>query len=247
MNPACRLNLEGTECQQWMNEVCAHCAQLLPSAEQAELWDKWWADDLPAPFKNRVNLMSAYDCHKLRREVARQVAAHGDQERYEAGGNHVWWSVCRGILLVLVLLSVLIAMVCALRILCNAVRRWSLSTAVECSPPAKVTPEKRKPPPPPSTPTDVETPPQEDPCKPSKQPKSFISFGRSTDPRTRYGPYKHQKLLKTECQPAEAESQKQPYPALKKPKPKPASTPRPAEKSGQHAEQQSTKNKSATK
>ncbi|KRK03504.1 uncharacterized protein LOC6536750 isoform X1 [Drosophila yakuba] len=80
MNPACRLNLESKECQEWMNEVCAHCAHLLPGVEEADLWDKWWSDELPTPFKPRVDLMSAYDCHKLRKEVARQVTARADRE-----------------------------------------------------------------------------------------------------------------------------------------------------------------------
>ncbi|XP_017111093.1 uncharacterized protein LOC108135062 [Drosophila elegans] len=239
MNPACRVSLESTECQEWMNEVCAHCAHLLPSAEQAELWDKWWADDLPAPFKNRVNLMTAYDCHKLRKDVARQVAALGDQERYEGANDHDWWSVYRDILMIPVLVSVLIAIVCALRILCNALQRCSTPMRMEYPPPAELKPEKGQTTP--STPTDVVSPPRKDPNKPSKSskpsklPKSFISFGRNTDPRTRFGPYKHQKLLKT--------SSLQELQHQLKAKP----VPRPAEKSDQHSEQQSTENKSATK
>nr|NP_001163593.1 uncharacterized protein Dmel_CG42505 [Drosophila melanogaster]ACZ94890.1 uncharacterized protein Dmel_CG42504 [Drosophila melanogaster]AGK45237.1 GH04404p3 [Drosophila melanogaster] len=203
MNPACRLNLESKECQEWMNEVCAHCAHLLPGVEEAELWDKWWSDELPAPFKSRVNLMSAYDCHKLRKEVARQVTNSRDQEWHEDEGNPVTWTLCQLILLIIVMVSSIIAMVCALKVICESQRRWSGRT--KCAPPIKVKQEEKPPPPP----ADVETPPQKDSCKPAKQPKAFISFGRTTDPRTRFGPYKHQKLLQTasmlpECQPAES-------------------------------------------
>nr|XP_016993161.2 uncharacterized protein LOC108054634 [Drosophila takahashii] len=251
MNPACRVSLEGRECQDWMNEVCAHCAHLLPSSEEAELWDKWWADELPAPFKSHVNLMSAYDCHKLRKEVARQVLAHGDQEWYEEVGNPVTWTVSHLILMILVMISALITMVFALKMLYDGVRRWS--KRVKCKPPRDPKPEMKPPPlTPPPPPADVETPPQKDPCKPTKQPKSFISFGRSNDPRTRFGPYKNQKLLKTassmlECQKTvEAESP----PAKSTSKSKSTPTPRvpTSEQSDQqHVERHSTKNKSATK
>ncbi|XP_017041237.1 uncharacterized protein LOC108088092 [Drosophila ficusphila] len=232
MNPACRLNLESRECQEWMNEVCAHCAHLLPSAEEADLWDKWWADDLPAPFKSRVGLMSAYDCHRLRKEVARQVEAHGKEEWHESGRRSVMWSICRLILVILVMISAVIAIIFALRMLYDGIRRWY--------PPVKCVTKKKPKTPPPSSTTDVETPPPKDRCKPLKQPKAFISFGRSSDPRTRFGPYNHQKLLKTaaslrDCQPSE------PNPAKKKP------TSQTSKKSDQHVEQQSGKNKSATK
>ncbi|EDW97034.1 uncharacterized protein LOC6536750 isoform X2 [Drosophila yakuba] len=206
MNPACRLNLESKECQEWMNEVCAHCAHLLPGVEEADLWDKWWSDELPTPFKPRVDLMSAYDCHKLRKEVARQVTARADREWYEDEGNPVTWTLYQLIILIMVMVSTVIAMLCALKMLCDGIRRWSGSR--NCVPTKKKKAEEKPPPPPP--PADVETPPprQKDACKPAKQPKAFISFGRTTDPRTRFGPYKHQKLLQTatipECQPPES-------------------------------------------
>ncbi|XP_017076791.2 LOW QUALITY PROTEIN: uncharacterized protein LOC108111748 [Drosophila eugracilis] len=227
MNPACKLNLDGKECQVWMDEVCAHCAQLLPSVEDADLWDKWWADELPAPFKPRVNLMSAYDCHKLRKEVARQVSLHGDKQWYEDGGNPASWTVCTLILLIIVIFCSVIALICALKILFDGVRRWSVR--VKCRPTKVVKAEKQVSPKPP-------TPP---PCKPKKEPKSFISFGRNTDPRTRFGPYKHQKLLKIastkECNLVETISAKS------------KSSPRVAQEKDQHVQRQSKKNKSATK
>ncbi|BFF89911.1 uncharacterized protein DMAD_08555 [Drosophila madeirensis] len=73
MNPACKIDLAGRECQKWMTKVCAHCSSLLPDAEEAALWDRWWPNELPSPYKSLVNYMSAFDCHKLRREVARLV------------------------------------------------------------------------------------------------------------------------------------------------------------------------------
>lgn len=165
MNPACRLNLESKECQEWMNEVCAHCAHLLPGVEEAELWDKWWSDELPAPFKSRVNLMSAYDCHKLRKEVARQVTNSRDQEWHEDEGNPVTWTLCQLILLIIVMVSSIIAMVCALKVICESQRRWSGRT--KCAPPIKVKQEEKPPPPP----ADVETPPQRTPASQPSSPR----------------------------------------------------------------------------
>ncbi|XP_022213627.1 uncharacterized protein LOC111068455 [Drosophila obscura] len=86
MNPACKIDLAGRECQDWMTKVCAHCSSLLPDAEEAVLWDSWWPDELPSPYKSLVNYMSAFDCHKLRREVARLVeeplSSTGDSAQY---------------------------------------------------------------------------------------------------------------------------------------------------------------------
>jgi len=245
MNPACRMNLESRECQDWMNEVCAHCAHLLPSSEEAELWDKWWSDELPAPFKTRVNLMSAYDCHKLRKEVARQVMAHGDGEWYEDVGNPVSWTVAHLILMILVMASAVIAMIFALKMLYDGIRRWS--RRVKCPPKEVMRVKKTPPPTPPPAPADVETPIQKNPCKPTKQPKSFISFGRSSDPRTRFGPYKNQKLVKTASMPECQLEEFKPTKSNSKTKSKSNPTPRTDEQSDQHVERQSAKNKSATK
>ncbi|KAH8369444.1 hypothetical protein KR009_011245 [Drosophila setifemur] len=200
MNPACRLSLASTECQEWMGEVCAHCSQLLPDARQAALWDSWWPEEPAAPFKPHVSLMSAYDCHKLRKEVARQVAPHGDPEEPKlavASASHPAWVICRFILVTLVLLTVILSMIFALCILIGAVRRWRKPK--KCAPSPEPTPEERPktrvtPAPSSASAENIKSSPQ-DPGKQSKKPRSLIAFGRKSDPRTRYGPYKHQKLL----------------------------------------------------
>ncbi|KAH8268553.1 hypothetical protein KR026_008537, partial [Drosophila bipectinata] len=199
MNPACKLSLQSPECQDWMSEVCAHCSHLLPDPRQAELWDTWWPDEPAAPYKPRVSLMSAYDCHKLRKEVAREVTKRENVEDHDhglgEGDQPVGWTICRIILVILVLATVLFTIVCALQMIIGGIRRWIQPPLEQC-----MSDEKHKTPPPK---TDVETPkpPPEEPPKRTKAPRSFISFGQNSDPRTHYGPYKSQKLFKTASAP----------------------------------------------
>lgn len=167
MNPACKLSLESPECQDWMSEVCAHCSHLLPDPRQAELWDTWWPDEPPAPYKPRISLMSAYDCHKLRKEVAREVAKRENVNEHDHGlgeGDHsVKWTVCRIILVILVLATVIFTIICAFRLLIGGIRRWWSPSPAPCKPEEKTPPPK----------TDVESPkhPPEEPPKPSKHPR----------------------------------------------------------------------------
>lgn len=209
MNPACRQNMESRECQEWMNLVSSHCRPLLPNAEQALLWDRWWPDDLTAPYKTWVSTMSAFDCHRLRKVVARQVAAQVEGGLPAEGHDHpVMWSVYRWIVVLVVLLTVVMAMAFAVRILIGSARGWR---PAECTPTPPPTPRIVEAPPPP---VDVEAPA----CKPFKEPRSFISFGQHSDPRTRYGPYKHQSLLETNSMPdcPPRKERKAPSPAPKK-------------------------------
>ncbi|KAH8331040.1 hypothetical protein KR067_010777, partial [Drosophila pandora] len=198
MNPACKLSLESPECQDWMSEVCAHCSHLLPDPRQAELWDTWWPDEPAAPFKPRVSLMSAYDCHKLRKEVAREVAKRDKVDEHDHGlgeGDHpVEWTLCRIILVILVLATVLLSIICAFRMLIGGIRRLWKAPSPPSSP---CTVEEKQKTPPPKNDVESTKPPPDEPSKPSKHPRSFLSFGRNSDPRTRYGPYNNQKLFST--------------------------------------------------
>lgn len=148
MNPACRQNMESRECQEWMNLVSSHCRPLLPNAEQALLWDRWWPDDLTAPYKTWVSTMSAFDCHRLRKVVARQVAAQVEGGLPAEGHDHpVMWSVYRWIVVLVVLLTVVMAMAFAVRILIGSARGWR---PAECTPTPPPTPRIVEAPPPPS-------------------------------------------------------------------------------------------------
>ncbi|XP_030374742.1 uncharacterized protein LOC115624259 [Scaptodrosophila lebanonensis] len=104
MNPVCKLNIDSSECQHWMGEVCAHCSKLLAN-EDVELWDAWWPNEFP-PYNPVPHFMSAFECHKLKREVARQV----DQQVFEASDAYkrqqFFWQV--GMVLIIVLLIIVI-------------------------------------------------------------------------------------------------------------------------------------------
>ncbi|KAH8301315.1 hypothetical protein KR018_008477, partial [Drosophila ironensis] len=226
MNPACKQNLVSSECQEWMNAVCAHCSNLLPDARQAELWDSWWPDEPAGPYKPRVSLMSAFDCHRLRKEVAREVEKinalqsdpNGGSEKGQEhdhglgdGNPHlVQWTMCRIILVALVAITVLVALIWTLKMLTDALRSWQ---SPQKNPPSGrsskcKTPTKSKTPTPRS---DAEDPkPPTPPKKAYNPPRSFIAFAQDSDPLFRYGPYAKQTLLLTNSVPEpEARSQQQ--------------------------------------
>ncbi|KAH8288834.1 hypothetical protein KR054_010331, partial [Drosophila jambulina] len=195
MNPACRLNLDSLECQTWLTAVGAHCAALLPTAEQASLWDNWWPNELPASYKTWVSTMSAFDCYRLRKEVANLVDGRLQLEvnSHSAMRSLIHWTI--GIVL---LLAVLIVMLLALRM---TLESWRGSRSVEDS----TSPSRSKNLKP--ILIDVESPPCE-PCQPRNfvsfgqacqplKPRSFISFGQRSNPLAGYGPYRYQQLVKT--------------------------------------------------
>ncbi|KAH8242575.1 hypothetical protein KR032_000150, partial [Drosophila birchii] len=186
MNPACRLNLDSPECQTWMNAVSSHCRSLLPFGEQASLWDSWWPDELPAPYKTWVSTMSAFDCYRVRKEVANQVDG---RFQAESKGNPSLWTFCRWTMVFLVLFTVLIAVVFALRMVIESCRRKRSDESSKCP----STPEDLKP-----ICVDVESPPCDPPFK---KPKSVVSFGPRLDPIMSYGSYGYQKLVKTSSMP----------------------------------------------
>ncbi|XP_068159582.1 uncharacterized protein [Drosophila tropicalis] len=61
------------ECQKWMIDVYNRCSQLF-TLEPVDPFEVWWHDDTPARYKSDVNTMTAYDCHKLKRDLGREVA-----------------------------------------------------------------------------------------------------------------------------------------------------------------------------
>ncbi|XP_002137795.2 uncharacterized protein [Drosophila pseudoobscura] len=132
MNPACKIDLACRECQDWMTEVCAHCSSLLPDAEESALWDAWWPDEPPSPYKAVVNYMSAFDCHKLRREVGRLV-----EESLESTSESapIWapYRILRYILLATVLCVVLILMMYVVWILVVTFRQTPATPCRQCS------------------------------------------------------------------------------------------------------------------
>ncbi|KAH8361851.1 hypothetical protein KR200_003002, partial [Drosophila serrata] len=184
MNPACRLNLDSPECQKWITAVTSHCGSLLPNAEQAALWDTWWPDELPAPYKTWVSTMSSFDCFRVRKEVANQVDG---RLHAQSNSNTALWSSCRWSMLIIVLLSVLMSIFFALRM---AIETWRGQQSREVST-CPSTSKKLKP-----ICVDVESPP----CQPC-QPRSPISMGQRSDPLTGYVQYRCQKMLKTSSVP----------------------------------------------
>ncbi|XP_023160325.1 uncharacterized protein LOC111592383 [Drosophila hydei] len=74
MNPSCKQHINSPECQQWMSEVFAHCNRLLAD-NQLEFWDEWWLHEQPLPSYQVPHLMSANQCHKLKKQIQREIAA----------------------------------------------------------------------------------------------------------------------------------------------------------------------------
>ncbi|KAH8347305.1 hypothetical protein KR059_008686, partial [Drosophila kikkawai] len=180
MNPACRLNLNGPECQKWLTAVSSHCGSLLPKAELASLWDSWWPDELPAPYKAWVSTLSAFDCHKLRKEVANQL---DESLQTEANSHSAFRSFSRWPMALLVLLMVLMAMLFALKMVIKLCRERRSDV---CSSPSP-TPKTSK-----AVCIDEEAPL----CQTFMNPRSFVSFGQHSDPLPGYGLNIHQNPVK---------------------------------------------------
>jgi len=70
MNPTCKVDINRPECQKWMVEVYAKCRDLF----RTESLPMWWVNDTPAVYKADVQDMTVADCHRLKRELANEVA-----------------------------------------------------------------------------------------------------------------------------------------------------------------------------
>ncbi|XP_016962336.1 uncharacterized protein LOC108032831 [Drosophila biarmipes] len=70
MNPTCRVDINEPECQQWMAAVYAKCRDLFGT----ESLPLWWVNDTPAVYKADVAAMTVADCHRLKRQLAVEVA-----------------------------------------------------------------------------------------------------------------------------------------------------------------------------
>lgn len=87
MNPICQVDINRPECQQWMIKVHAKCRDLLSNNAPNE-FSMWWLYDTPAVYKD-LELMTPVDCHKLKRELVRNVsdyAVDGDFGMFKAVG-----------------------------------------------------------------------------------------------------------------------------------------------------------------
>lgn len=73
MNPICKVDLKRPECQRWMNEVYARCWDLFRTNPPIE-YPTWWLFETPPVYKD-VDQMTAQDCHKLKRQLDREVEA----------------------------------------------------------------------------------------------------------------------------------------------------------------------------
>ncbi|EDW80400.2 uncharacterized protein Dwil_GK19125 [Drosophila willistoni] len=73
MNPICNIDIDSMECQKWMIDVYNRCRQLF-NLEPVDPFKAWWHDDTPSVYKSDVQTMTAYDCHKLKRDLGREVA-----------------------------------------------------------------------------------------------------------------------------------------------------------------------------
>ncbi|SPP85981.1 stress response protein nst1 [Drosophila guanche] len=86
MNPICRLAIDQPECQQWMDDVFKTCGEIF-SREMVE--SAWWQDETPAVYKADLQAMTAYDCHKLKRDLPREVAATESEPSPDEA--FLWW------------------------------------------------------------------------------------------------------------------------------------------------------------
>ncbi|XP_017151217.1 uncharacterized protein LOC108161464 [Drosophila miranda] len=89
MNPICRIDINLPECQKWMDDVYNKCREIF-SREVAS--SAWWQDETPAIYKENIQAMTAIDCHKLKRDLAREVAATGPGSSAPTGPrSFLWW------------------------------------------------------------------------------------------------------------------------------------------------------------
>ncbi|XP_022226569.1 uncharacterized protein LOC111076858 [Drosophila obscura] len=86
MNPICRIDINRPECQKWMDDVYKKCREIFSREVAASAW---WHDATPAIYKADIHAMTALDCHKLKRDLAKEVAATGAGS--PQGAVFLWW------------------------------------------------------------------------------------------------------------------------------------------------------------
>ncbi|EDW15974.1 uncharacterized protein LOC6574467 [Drosophila mojavensis] len=172
MNPICKENINSAECQQWISEVYAHCDRLLADS-QLEFWDEWWLNGQPVVSYQVPHLMSASECHTLKKQIEREIAAAAaaslkPELRFDLENMDSSWRLVIVVFVLCAALGIIGAMVWLLN---NTLSRIARPDCGDCEY-------------------------QGAGFRASRQsPRSFISFGNPCHPKTRYGPYRHNRLV----------------------------------------------------
>ncbi|EDW90498.2 uncharacterized protein LOC6529802 [Drosophila yakuba] len=74
MNPICQVDINRPECQKWMVQVYSKCRDLF----KANTLPNWGLDNTPVLYVD-VEAMTVVDCHRLKRELAKEVAKENDE------------------------------------------------------------------------------------------------------------------------------------------------------------------------
>ncbi|XP_016976583.1 uncharacterized protein LOC108042694 [Drosophila rhopaloa] len=90
-----------------MVQVYTKCRDLLNNTDMLPMW---WLDDSPAVFKADVEGMTAVDCHRLKRELAKEV-----NEEAEVEANEFDLGRIMGLVLALAAIFVLFILLCGLK------------------------------------------------------------------------------------------------------------------------------------
>ncbi|XP_044249570.1 uncharacterized protein [Drosophila takahashii] len=125
MNPICKVDINRPDCQKWMVEAYAKCRDLFST----QSFPSWWLNDTPAVYKD-VRAMTAEDCHRLKRELAREVAEEDGEVNNIGLGRMVGLFMAIGAIFILFIL------------LCGMKRQSTRPTEVET---AKVEPQEDPP------------------------------------------------------------------------------------------------------
>ncbi|XP_039481809.1 uncharacterized protein LOC120445441 [Drosophila santomea] len=75
MNPICQVDINRPECQKWMVQAYSKCRDLF----KANILPNWGLDNTPVLYKADVGAMTVVDCHRLKRELAKEVAKENDE------------------------------------------------------------------------------------------------------------------------------------------------------------------------
>ncbi|XP_041631102.1 uncharacterized protein [Drosophila kikkawai] len=80
MNPICKIDINKPECQRWMNEVYDRCRHLLLNNNAPiKQYSLWWLYETSAVYKD-INLMTARDCQRLKRELDKEPEGEEAEE-----------------------------------------------------------------------------------------------------------------------------------------------------------------------
>ncbi|KAM8714652.1 hypothetical protein ACLKA7_001067 [Drosophila subpalustris] len=109
MNPICETDINSTECQTWMNRVCAHCRNLF-AREATNTWAAWWRDETPAFYKD-VPEMTVYDCNKLKHLLELEVAALQPSQTIAYPSKTFNFDLWQKILLIAVYIGIIVVIV----------------------------------------------------------------------------------------------------------------------------------------